>query len=70
MMRSHSLQVIGNKNEEELVSWGNDRVDNQYKVKSLKNKQLCTSLYFIYIMKLIEPSSINLDIVMEGRDED
>ena len=38
MMRSHSLQVIGNKNEEELVSWGNDRVDNQYKVKSLKNK--------------------------------
>ena len=30
MMRQHSLQVIGNKTEEELVAWGNDRVDEQY----------------------------------------
>ena len=70
MMRAHSLQVIGNKTEEELVSWGNDRVDSQYKVKSLKDKKLCNSLYFIHIMKSIEPRSINWDIVMEGRDDD
>jgi len=70
MMRAHSLQVIGNKTEEELVAWGNDRVDSQYKVKSLKDKKLCNSLYFIYIMKSIEPRSINWDIVMEGRDDD
>ena len=54
MMRAHSLQVIGNKTEEELVAWGNDRVDSQYKVKSLKDKKLCNSLYFIHIMKSIE----------------
>jgi hypothetical protein len=70
MMRAHSLQVIGNKTEEELVAWGNDRVDSQYKVKSLKDKKLCNSLYFIHIMKSIEPRSINWDIVMEGRDDD
>ena len=69
MMRAHSLQVIGNKTEEELVAWGNERVDAQYKVKSLKDKKLCTSLYFIHIMKSIEPRSINWDIVMEGRDD-
>ena len=62
MMRAHSLQVIGNKTEEELVAWGNDRVDSQYKVKSLKDKKLCNSLYFIHIMKSIEPRSINWDI--------
>ena len=70
MMRAHSLQVIGNKTDEELVAWGNDRVDSQYKVKSLKDKKLCNSLYFIHIMKSIEPRSINWDIVMEGRDDD
>jgi plastin-1 len=69
MMRQHSLQVIGNKTEEELVSWGNDRVDEQYKVKSLKDKKLANSLYFIYIMKSIEPRSINWDIVMQDRDD-
>ena len=70
MMRQHSLQVIGNKTEEELVAWGNDRVDEQYKVKSLKDKKLATSLYFIYIMKSIEPRSINWDIVMQDKDDD
>ena len=68
MMRAHSLQVIGNKTEEELVAWGNERVDDDYKVKSLKDKKLASSLYFIHIMKSIEPRSINWDIVMEGRD--
>jgi hypothetical protein len=70
MMRKHSLQVIGNKTEEELVAWGNDRVDEQYKIKSLKDKKLATSLYFIYIMKSIEPRSINWDIVIQDKDDD
>ena len=69
MMRQHSLQVIGNKTEEELVAWGNDRVDEQYKVKSLKDKKLANSLYFIYIMKSIEPRSINWDIVVQDKDD-
>ena len=70
IMRQHSLQVIGNKTEEELVAWGNDRVDEQYKVKSLKDKKLATSLYFIYIMKSIEPRAINWDIVIQDKDDD
>ena len=69
MMRQHSLQVIGNKTEEELVAWGNDRVDEQYKVKSLKDRKLANSLYFIYIMKSIEPRSINWDIVVQDKDD-
>ena len=70
MMRAHSLQVIGNKTEEELVAWGNERVDDEYKVKSLKDKKLSTSLYFIHIMKSIEPRSINWDIVVTDKDDD
>ena len=70
MMRAHSLQIIGNKTEEELISWGNERVDDELKVKSLKDKKLGTSLYFINIMKSIEPRSINWDIVVTDRDDD
>jgi len=70
MMRDHSLQVIGNKSEEELIAWGNERVDDNLKVKSLKDKKLGTSLYFINIMKSIEPRSINWDIVVTDKDDD
>ena len=70
MMRLHSLKVIGNKTEEELVAWGNERVDDDYKVKSLKDKRLASSLYFIHIMKSIEPRSINWDIVVTDKDDE
>ena len=71
MMRAHSLQVIGNKTEEELISWGNERVgDENLKVKSLKDKKLGNSLYFINIMKSIEPRSINWDIVITDKEDD
>jgi len=70
MMRAHSLQIIGNKSEEELITWGNDRVDDELKVKSLKDKKLGNSLYFINIMKSIEPRSINWDIVITDKDDD
>ena len=70
MMRAHSLQVIGNKTEEELIAWGNERVGDDMKVKSLKDKKLGNSLYFINIMKSIEPRSINWDIVVTDKDDD
>ena len=70
MMRQHSLQVIGGKTEEELITWGNERVDDDLKVKSLKDKKLGNSLYFINIMKSIEPRSINWDIVITDKDDD
>ena len=71
MMRAHSLQVIGNKTEEELIAWGNEKVDDDsLKVKSLKDKKLGNSLYFINIMKAIEPRSINWDIVVTDKDDE
>ena len=70
MMRDHSLQVVGGKTEEELISWGNERVDESLRVQSLKDKKLGNSLYFINIMKSIEPRSINWDIVVTDKEDD
>ena len=58
-MKAHSLQVIGDKTEEELITWRNEKVEDDLTVKSLKDKKFCNSLYFINIMKTIEPRSIN-----------
>ena len=69
-MKAHSLQVIGGKTEEELIAWGNGLVEDDLKVKSLKDKKLGNSLYFINIMKTIEPRSIIWDIVVTDKEDD
>ena len=70
MMRAHSLQIIGNQTEEGLIAWGNSLVDDSLKIKNLKDKRLGNSLYFINIMKSIEPRAIDWDIVITGRDDE
>ena len=47
-----------------------EKVDEELRVKSLKDKKLGNSLYFINIMKSIEPRSINWDIVITDKDDD
>ena len=56
-MRTHTLQIIGNKNEEESVNWGNKLFFEEMKIKNLKDKSVSNSLWFIYIMKSIETKS-------------
>ncbi len=70
LMRAHTLQIIGNKSEEELVNWGNSLVSEEMKIKNLKDKSVSNSLWFIYIMKTIEPRAINWDIIIQDKTDD
>jgi plastin-1 len=63
LMRSHTLQVLGNKTEEDLLKWANEMVGKEYAIGSLKEKGLKNSLYFIRLMSAIEPRAINWDLV-------
>ena len=56
-MRTHILHIIGNKNEEESVNWGNKLFFEEMKIKNSKDKSVSNSLWFIYIMKSIETKS-------------
>ena len=69
LMREHTLQIIGGKSEAELLAWGNSMVSDEYKIKSLKDKKLGNSLFFIEIMNGIEPRAINWEIVIKGKEE-
>lgn len=64
LMRSHSLQIIGGKTEEEMVAWGNSVSGSN--VTSLRDKTLKDSLWFIKIMNGIESRAINWDLVNQG----
>lgn len=70
VMRDHTLQIIGGKSEEELVTWGNSLVSDELKIKNLKDKKLSDALYFIEICKGIEPRAIDWDIVIKDCKED
>ena len=69
-MRTHILHIIGNKNEEELVNQGNNLFSEEKKIKILKDKSVSNSLWFIYIMKTIEPRAINWDIIIQDKTDD
>lgn len=70
MMRKHTLQVIGNKKESDLIEWGNSVCDPEHKIESFNSKSLSTSIYFFDILKSIEPRAINWDIVHKEPKDD
>ena len=67
-MKAYTSKKIGNKTEEELISWGNERVDSNLRIKSLKDKTLDNSLYFINIIQSIEPRVINWNNVIKNKN--
>jgi len=67
LMRSHTLQVIGGKSEEDLITWGNLTAGGDIKVSNFKDAQLKNSLWFIKIMSGIESRAINWDLVNQGK---
>ena len=69
MMKMHSLQIIGNKSEDDLIKWGNEKVEEKFRIKNLKDKKLGNSLYFINIIKSIDPNVINSDIIIQDKDD-
>ncbi|MCQ2821007.1 MAG: hypothetical protein MJ252_27430 [archaeon] len=71
IMRDHTLQIIGGKSEEELVTWGNALMpEDSLKIKDLKDKSLSTGLWFINICKAIDARAINWNIVVKEPQSD
>jgi plastin-1 len=67
LMRSHTLQVLGNKTEDDLLKWANEMVKQEPKVTSFKDKSLTNSMFFINLMTAMEPRAVDWEIVMKGK---
>ena len=70
LMRAHTLKVIGGKSEEELLKWANGKVSEPLRVKTLKDKRLNSSMFWIELLAGIEPKCIRWDIVVKEPKED
>ena len=65
LMKAHTLKVIGEKSEDELIKWANGRVSANRKIKSLKEKKLSDGLFWIELLASIEPKCIRWDFVVK-----
>ena len=70
LMRAHTLKVIGEKSEEELIAWANSKVPEARRIKSLKEKKLNDGLFWIELLAAIEPRCIRWDLVSKENLQD
>lgn len=66
LMRESTLQILGNKTENDILEWANSMVKIDPPLKSFNDKRLSDSLFFIDIMAAVEPRAVNWDIVKKG----
>ncbi len=69
-MRAHTLKVIGDKNEDYLISWANEKVSEGRKIKNLKEKKLSDGLFWIELLAAIEPKCIRWDLIVKESPND
>ena len=70
LMRAHTLKVIGERSEEELIAWANEKVSEGRRIKNLKEKKLSDGLFWIEVLAAIEPRSIRWDFVVKDNPSD
>ena len=70
LMRAHTLKVIGERSEDELISWANEKVSKERRIKNLKEKKLNDGLFWIELLAAIEPRSIRWDFVVKENPND
>ena len=70
LMRAHTLKVIGERSEEELIEWANSKIPPDRKIKSLKEKKLGDGLFWIDLLAAIEPRCIRWDLIVKDNPSD
>ena len=70
LMRAHTLKVIGERSEEELIAWANEKVSQDRRIKNLKEKKLNDGLFWIELLAAIEPKCIRWDLVSKDNLSD
>ena len=70
LMRAHTLKVIGERSEEELIEWANSKIPEERRIKNLKEKKLSDGLFWIDLLAAIEPRCIRWDLIVKDNPSD
>ena len=69
LMRTHYLQIIGGKTDQDILNWANASVPDM-KIGSFRDKALSDGIFLIKLCSSIEPRIINWDIVKNPAESD
>eukprot|EP00743_Colponemidia_sp_Colp-15_P000426 GILK01000487.1.p1 GENE.GILK01000487.1~~GILK01000487.1.p1 ORF type:complete len:651 (-),score=158.79 GILK01000487.1:343-2151(-) len=73
LMRLHTLQIIGNLTEAELLEWANGAVASKGKnmrISSLRDHSISDGRFLLELFASIEPRAINWEIVTDGANKE
>lgn len=71
IVRQYYLNLIGGKQEEEIVAWVNQLTAGKVpEVKNFKDKSLSDGLAMIHVIAAIEPRAIDWDLVLKGETDE
>lgn len=70
LYRLDALNMIGNKTEDELVKWANDRVGPERAVKNLRDKSLEESFFWFALIHSIDQQVVDHSIVRKKGEEE
>lgn len=71
LMRVHYLQIIGNKEDKELIAWGNSCKGNEGKqIKGFRDNNLKDGIFLINLTAAIEPRIVDWDLVFQDPNAD
>lgn len=69
LMRTHYLQIIGGKTDQDILNWANTSVPDM-QIGSFRDKALSDGIFLIKLCSSIEPRIINWDIVKNPAESD
>ena len=71
LVRLHYLKLIGDKKEDDIIKWANEKVGGKHpNIKDFKDGSLSDSKFMIHLCSAIEPRAVNWDLVMDGDSDD
>ncbi|KRX08465.1 Calponin homology domain [Pseudocohnilembus persalinus] len=69
LMKKDILDKLGKLDEKQLLEWCNNKVGEEISVKTLKDKSLANSQYFLKLSDAISPQIVDWDYVQKGDSE-
>eukprot|EP01017_Pseudomicrothorax_dubius_P001146 TRINITY_DN0_c3674_g1_i2.p1 TRINITY_DN0_c3674_g1~~TRINITY_DN0_c3674_g1_i2.p1 ORF type:complete len:136 (+),score=47.89 TRINITY_DN0_c3674_g1_i2:45-452(+) len=70
MVRKHTLDVLGNINEEKLLQWALNKVTKEPKIHSFKDPTIKNCQFFFNLLEALNPEAIDRENVAEGANKE
>lgn len=70
LCRFHYLEILGSKEEKDILEWANSRCGDHPPITGFGDKSLKSGVYLIKVAASIKPAAVNWDLVTEGIEED